>query len=144
MSKKSSAKEKKRKLRSKKKVRARREELRAAAREDKKQHLERRKWEKKLEREMNNQEPDPELENLEVDEKELAIKKRLEHNMEILAALQDEFEKEQETRKNVNDTLEAEGASSIEEKMELVKSKLKEVQELQQDNDIAIGGEVEL
>lgn len=56
------------------------------------------------------------------------IKAKLQHNVELLAALEAEYDKEQELRKAVNAGLEEEGATSIKEKLNLLHQKAIEMQ----------------
>lgn len=51
------------------------------------------------------------------------IKKKLEHNMEILKALEEEFQREQEEREKNQKALEAEGAFTMREKLDLIAKK---------------------
>ena len=57
--------------------------------------------------------------------KDKEIIDQLHHNLEILKALQEEHDKEQELKKNFNADLEAAGAKTAEEKMELIKENMK-------------------
>lgn len=55
--------------------------------------------------------------------KDEAIKKRLEHNMKILEALQAEMDKEEFAREEANSKLEGDGATTMREKMDLLAKK---------------------
>lgn len=63
-------------------------------------------------------------------DKDENIKKQLEHNLEILKALQAEYDREEEMRKQVNKQLEEEGAYTIKEKMDLMAKKAGQPKEL--------------
>ncbi len=52
--------------------------------------------------------------------KDEAIKKRLEHNMKILEALQAEMDREEFTRDEANSKLENDGAKTLREKMDML------------------------
>lgn len=51
------------------------------------------------------------------------------HNIEILKALEDEYEKEQDGRKAINDQLEAEGFTTLQDKLDALHSDLVKQQE---------------
>lgn len=55
------------------------------------------------------------------------LKVRLEHNIEILKALEDQYIAELEEKKRVNKELEADGHLTAEEKMEALKTKTQEI-----------------
>jgi hypothetical protein len=55
-------------------------------------------------------------------EREDSAKKKLEHNMEILKALEAEYDKEQALRKSTNESLEAQGHHTLEEKIAALKT----------------------
>jgi hypothetical protein len=52
------------------------------------------------------------------------VKSQLEHNMKILEALNDEYEKEQSVRAEVNEKLESKGGHTIAQKMEVLQQEV--------------------
>jgi hypothetical protein len=116
-------KKKDREKKSKAKVLARRAAMRTAAKEERENHLAQEKLRRK---------PKPfrkgmvEMEGIELSAQlsEAEVKDRLEHNMKILQALEEEYEKEISTREALNEEMEAEGLKNFEEKVqEAVKRK---------------------
>lgn len=97
MSRKEDQKRKKRTIAKQQKIRRLREEGRA----DRRANNKIKRWNKPLKK-MTDEE----------------IKAKLQHNMEILKALQDEYEADQQRRKEVNEKLEAEGHKTLKEKMD--------------------------
>jgi len=68
-------------------------------------------------------------------QKDEEIKKQLEHNVKILKALEEEYLAEQEARKQANESLEAEGHETLQEKLDvLAKRAEKEQKEKENDN----------
>ncbi len=55
-----------------------------------------------------------------VNDKEEAMRKQLEYNYEVLKALEEEHLQEQEARRLLNESLEAQGAFTLEDKMKLM------------------------
>lgn len=51
------------------------------------------------------------------------IKRRLEHNIEVLRALEQEYLAEMEQRKQLNEKLEAEGSQTIKEKLDFLQAR---------------------
>ena len=62
------------------------------------------------------------------------VKKRLEHNLQILKALEEEYDKEQANRQSRNENMEAQGVEDFKSKLEIAKKQL-------QKNEYALGGE---
>jgi hypothetical protein len=56
-------------------------------------------------------------------EREKKISEKLKHNLEILKNLEQEYENEQSSRKNINDKLESEGYKTMKEKMDALHEK---------------------
>jgi hypothetical protein len=59
-------------------------------------------------------------------EKDAEIKEKLEHNLEILKALEEEYLAEQEAKKQANEELEAEGHNTLQEKMDALAERAEE------------------
>ncbi len=55
------------------------------------------------------------------------VGEHLQHNLKVLKALEEEFVKEQLSRKEINTELEAEGFNTVEEKMEALKQKARSI-----------------
>jgi hypothetical protein len=56
-------------------------------------------------------------------ERDRKISEKLNHNLEILRSLEQEYEREQSSRKNINDNLEAEGYMTMKDKMDALHEK---------------------
>lgn len=52
--------------------------------------------------------------------------KQLKHNLEILKAMEEEYLKDLEAKKNVNDQLESEGLTTLKEKLDALEKKVKD------------------
>lgn len=63
------------------------------------------------------------LQEMSEEEREEYIQQRLEHNLQVLAALEEEYERENNRREDLNNRLEAEGFNTIEEKLNALKEK---------------------
>lgn len=114
--------EKKKKNRAKKakaKVRKRREWIRKKAREIKEDE----KWQKHFEVKGTTIRNEPQITpQTQVDDpaRVAYVRKRLEHNMKILKALEEEMENEEMARSELSDNLEAAGAVTLKDKMERI------------------------
>ena len=64
-----------------------------------------------------------------VSNKDEIIKEQLLKNQQILKALEEEFQKEQENRNNLNENLESEGHGSLQEKLNAMHKKVVESEE---------------
>lgn len=100
-----------RERRSRDKVLARRKAMREQARLEKKEFLLEKKYREKLLPIQSDEKRDQEL------------RKRLEHNLKILEALEEEYLKEQEQRSACNTALEAEGHETMKEKLDALGDK---------------------
>lgn len=69
--------------------------------------------------------------------KEEEVKAKLEHNLKILEALEEEYDKENEARKELNQKLENEGYKTIKEKMDALHKKALELEGVAQDMEQA-------
>jgi hypothetical protein len=135
LSKKKLQKRKQREKEVRKKVLARREELRVERKElEKERQREREMWL------LEHGKPQPAVSgNPEIAAKKLADRaqnaaEKLQHNLEILKALEAEYEKEQASRTELNEKLEAEGYKTMKEKMAAMHEKalkMKEVLDMQ-------------
>lgn len=65
------------------------------------------------------------------------IKAKLEHNLKILEALEEEYDKESEARKELNQKLENEGYKTIKEKMDALHKKALELEGVAEDMEQA-------
>jgi hypothetical protein len=65
----------------------------------------------------------PELAAIKQAERDRKISEKLNHNLEILRSLEQEYEREQSSRKNINDNLEAEGYMTMKDKMDALHEK---------------------
>jgi flagellar hook-basal body complex protein FliE len=54
------------------------------------------------------------------DKDKLRKQKQLEHNLQLLKSLEEEYKREQEARKKINERLEAQGALTFQEKMDMM------------------------
>jgi uncharacterized protein (UPF0335 family) len=70
-----------------------------------------------------------------------AIKKQLAHNLEILEALEKEYDQEQEAKKKLNVDLEGQGFSTLEEKMEYLQQIAVDEQKLEA---MGVGGSADV
>ena len=70
-------------------------------------------------------------------EKQEEIRLKLEHNLRILEALEEEYDKESEARKELNQKLENEGYKTIKEKMDALHKKALELEGVAQDMEQA-------
>lgn len=95
----------------------RREAIREQARLEKKQAKLEHKFRDRIAPIVNAKEPETK------EEKEERVQKQLEHNVKILEALEDEYLKDQDVRKEINEELEAEGHSTFKEKMDAMEEK---------------------
>ena len=104
----------------KKKARERRVKKENLARRDKKRQEV--KYEKELDREVeaNRDKPQP---ILNIQKKDSEIKSQLEHNLELLKALEEQYIAEEKQREELNEQLEEEGYSTLEEKMNALGAK---------------------
>lgn len=135
LSRKQIEKRKKREKEVRKKVLANREALRAERKEVEKERLrEKEMWE------LEHGKPTPAVSgNPEVAAKQLAaraqtVADKLQHNLEILKALEAEYEKEQASRSELNEKLEGEGYKTMKEKMAALHEKalkMKDVVDMQ-------------
>jgi hypothetical protein len=69
-----------------------------------------------------------ELTENEKKEKNNEIQSKIEHNLKILEALEEEYDKEQALRKQMNEKLEKEGHKTIKEKMDALHQKALEIE----------------
>jgi hypothetical protein len=99
-------KKKQRELESKKKVQKRREVLRKQAKYDKQLDNDVRASREKL------------MPYVSPEKERLRVQKQIEHNMQLIKGLEDEYEREQATRRQINDKLESEGHETLQEKVE--------------------------
>jgi hypothetical protein len=77
--------------------------------------------------------------------KNAEIRAKLEHNLAVLQALEQEWKREQFHKGNVNAALEADGAVDLKSKMDMMNEKfLKTVQDMKDSGQIAPTGEVQL
>jgi hypothetical protein len=112
------AKKKQRERKGKERVLRRRETIRAKTRGDKR--------EAKLEHEYRERLVPIRNDRTEEEGKTEMVKRRLEHNMQILEALEVEYLADQERRKEVNEELEAEGHETLKDKLDALEDKTKE------------------
>jgi len=112
-------KKKAREKKSKEKVLKRREVLRKQKREERAEEKDRRYYEVKGQTFRKEPAVTPQTQ-VRDPSKVKEVKARLEHNMEILKALEAEYDQEQEMRKKTHDKLEADGATTLREKMDLI------------------------
>ena len=80
------------------------------------------KYEKELDREVeaNRDKPQP---FLNIEKKDDEIKAQLEHNLEVLKALEEQYIAEEKQREELNEQLEEEGYSTLEEKLDALGQK---------------------
>ena len=72
---------------------------------------------------------DPTLREAQQKQREVEVKAKLQRNIEILQALEAQFEAEQAQRTECNEKLEAEGCTTIREKMDSLAEKAKAILE---------------
>lgn len=101
------------------KVVARREELRLERKEEARRLFLERSLEPKLKPIVS----DPEVLSKRESKRKLDIQEQIENNYKILEALEQEYDKEQEDRKSINASLEAEGYKNIKDKMDALHQK---------------------
>lgn len=111
------------------KVRLKREAVRAKAKEEK---LQEQKYEDDYEKSVGKQKPYRKPKNdeeaAEQEEHDADVLARLQQNIQILEALEQEYEKEQAARNELNATLEGEGFDTVKEKMDHLHKKALEHQ----------------
>ena len=125
-------KDKKKKAREKEgklKVRLKRESTRAQAKEEK---LQEQKYEDEYENSVGKQKPYRKPKNdeeaAELEEHDADVLAHLKQNIQILEALEQEYEKEQAARNKLNETLDEEGFDTVKEKMDHLHKKALEYQ----------------
>lgn len=120
-------KKKEREREAQQKVLARREEIREPIREENRLHKKLKRI-KKLKRDLGSLNIWADEVYLKASEKTLS---QLEHNAKILQALEDEHRKEQEKRQAINDKLEAEGHTTLNDKLKSMHDKVVAMQALE-------------
>lgn len=123
-------KKKEREKKVKEKMAVRRETIRKVRAEQRSEELR-----MELEHEMKYGKPEPILNDPEaVARRELKkranVEERLKRNLSILEALEAEYDQEQEVRTKVNEKLEAEGHTTIKDKLNAMHKKAKEIQDI--------------
>lgn len=111
-------KKKDREEKSKSRVLARRHQIRSAMREETKA----KKLEKKFRDKIKPFVKDPEKKAAIEAAEETKVRERLERNMQILKALEDEYESEQGRKNEINQALEAQGHETLKEKLNAIES----------------------
>ena len=118
------AKKKKREKESKKKVLRRRDEMRARKKAERLSEREQDEKEKELEKELK------EMEQLDAWADEVADKlpketrNKIEHNIEILKALEEEYDREKTERENRNKELEKDGHATMDQKLRALRGEV--------------------
>lgn len=115
----------------KKKAREQKGRARAASRRHKLQEMRREERRSALLDKRFREKPrpiinDPEKKAAQEQAEKERVMERLRQNAEILKALEAEYERDQESRKAINDNLEAEGHNTLQEKFNALESKARE------------------
>lgn len=132
-------KKKQREERAKERVLARRKFIREAQKEERRRAMFERKFSPKIEPILN----DPEKRQAREEAKKKRVIEQLERNQQILQALEDQYVKDQEAKAELNAELEAEGHTTLKQKMDAIEEKAKSEVEKKK-KGFRFGGEAEV